>query len=98
MEKFLGRGGAPAAPAYRATVRCHNRFCEGGVLEVVSPHEPIRALEVRGLCLLHEEEGAEPWLEKVPVANRSMDRYVFEAPFELREHDLLRARKEPKGA
>lgn len=90
--------GAPAAPAYRATVRCHNRFCEGGVLEVVSPHEPIRALEVRGLCLLHEEEGAEPWLEKVPVANRSMDRYVFEAPFELREHDLLRARKEPKGA
>lgn len=97
-EEDRANPGAPAAPAYRATVRCHNRFCEGGVLEVVSPHEPIRALEVRGLCLLHEEEGAEPWLEKVPVANRSMDRYVFEAPFELREHDLLRARKEPKGA
>ncbi len=33
------------------------------------------------------------WLEKVPVANRSMELYAFDAPFELFEHDLLRARK-----
>lgn len=84
------------ADGWRAFARCHNRFFEGGVLEVISPGKPVRELEVRGLHLVHgpEEDGADSWLEKVPVANRSMELYAFDAPFELCEHDLLRARKE----
>lgn len=99
---------APAGEGARtAYVRCHNRFFEDGELEAISPGMPVRRVAARNLRLVHPDDesgrafadkacgrladGA--WLEKVPVANRSMELYAFDVPFELREHDLLRARK-----
>ena len=80
---------------WRAQARCHNRFCEGDAVEIISPRQPIRSVEVRNLQLLHRDEDGTSgeWAEKVPVANRSMEIYAFDAPFELRKHDLLRIRK-----
>lgn len=80
---------------YTVTIRCHNRFMEGSTLEVISPHQPVRRLEVKELAWLHEskDDSFESWTEPVEVANRSLERYQVKTSFELKPHDLLRIKK-----
>ena len=81
---------------WRVEATCHNRFREGGSLELLSPRKPIAHLRVRDLTWLAESDdpaaGVCPQL--VPVANRTMETYAFETDVEMHEGDLLRARVE----
>ena len=82
--------------AWHVEATCHNRFREGGSLELLSPRKPIAHLRVRNLTWLAEsdEPGAGAVAQPVPVANRTMETYAFETDVEMHEGDLLRARVE----
>ena len=73
---------------------CHNRFCEGEALEVLSPKRPIGRIEVNNLWWLPDpdKDGHVPAPEKVEVANRSMASYRFYSETALHEGDFLRVR------
>lgn len=82
---------------FTAEARCHNRFAEGDEVEVLSSHRPPRRVEIKRLRLVRTaEEGRSEWEETVEVANRSMERYRFEVPFPMEEHDLIRIKKAPR--
>ncbi|MEG1512812.1 MAG: U32 family peptidase [Raoultibacter sp.] len=89
----LGADAADAAGEQQWLVRaeCYNRFCEGDVLEVLSPHCPVARVRVRGLQLLHSGGS----VEAVAVANRSQSIYGFISPIPLTAHAILRI--ESKG-
>lgn len=61
--------------------RCRNRFAEGDVFEVLAPREAVRTVRVRNLTWLPDptEDDPAPAPVPVPVANRSCNRYRFEA-------------------
>ncbi|MDO4291431.1 MAG: peptidase U32 family protein [Eggerthellaceae bacterium] len=69
------------ADAFSIVARCRNRFAEGDELEVLAPHAPVRALRVRNLTWLPDptDDDPAPAPVPVPVANRSCNRYRFEA-------------------
>lgn len=76
---------------------CLNRFCEGDVLEVLSPRHPIFTVTVEGLLWLREpdeasEDGGDPEPTAVLVANRSMVHYRFRVDEPLHKGDFLRKR------
>ena len=94
--------------AWRVTALCHNRFEPGNALGVVSPHmQPFEVL-VGPMCWLAPLDGGKPFVERAPlsleearaqsfeqpvgVANRSKERYVFEANAPLKPGDFLRKR------
>ena len=71
---------------YHAQVRCHNRIRVGDEIEVLSPHQPVRSMKVGKISWLNPGGHA----EEVEAANRSLDTYFFDAPFEIKKHDLIR--------
>ena len=93
---------------WRVTVLCHNRFCAGDELEVVSPYKPSRVFTVASLVRLAPADGGKPFVErgdlsleavrelsyKQPelVANRSKEHYTFECAIPLLPGDYLRKR------
>ncbi len=85
---------AAGAPLFEAEVLCRNRFEEGDELEVLSPRSPVRRFTVSRIRLVVPPDPDLPGIEfperPVCIANRAMDRYRIHAPFELREHDILR--------
>ncbi len=86
--------GGGAAPRYRVTVRCRNRFSERDELEVLAPRVPVRPLEVRDLTWLPEpdEDDPAPAPQPVATANRSCALYVVTAPEPVPPGAFLRAR------
>ncbi len=86
---------APAGEgAWRVEATCHNRFPEGGALELLSPRKPIAHLRVRNLTWLAapDDPAGDVIPQPVPVANRTMETYAFETDVEMHAGDLLRAR------
>lgn len=76
----------------RVKVACRNRFYEGDTLEVLSPRKTVRSFTVTGLCLEYPQGES----ETVSTANRAMDTYSLESPFDLQPQDILRVkRKDP---
>ncbi len=75
---------------------CHNRFAEGGQVELLSPRKPIAHLVVRDLTWLvaSDNSASGVFSQPVPVANRTMETYAFTCDVEMHEGDLLRARVE----
>lgn len=73
---------------WRVQAKCRNRFYQGDQLEVLSPHMPIRTLQVAQLA---EVYGA----DEVPaeVACKAMAPYAFTVPFQLHPRDILRVRR-----
>ena len=95
------RGHGGARRGARVVVVCHNRFREGDELEVLSPRRPVARVRVRNLAWLPAPELGEPAAltpacapVPVPVANRSAERYSFEAEpsLPLAPGDYLRVR------
>lgn len=82
------------------TLRCRNRFAAGEVLEVVSPHVPLRTLEVGRMRWLPtpSDSCAQPVPQDVEVANRSCDLYSLEAPFEVLPGSFVRKRAYRRSA
>lgn len=86
---------APAgAGRWRATVVCHNRFCEGDELEALSPRRPRARLAVRNLAWLPKPDGSgeAPVPAAAAVANRSAERYSFVSDAPLYAGDYLSIR------
>lgn len=79
---------------FRVVARCYNRFCEGDELEALSPRPRIGRVCVRNLAWLPAPNGAKVRPAPVPVAvaNRSAERYAFEAETRLEPGDFLRSR------
>ncbi len=82
--------------SWRVEATCHNRFAEGGDVELLSPRKPIAHLTVRGLTWLSASDDADSgsFPQPVSVANRTMETYAFISDIEMHEGDLLRARVE----
>nr|WP_232050855.1 U32 family peptidase [Arabiibacter massiliensis] len=82
------------AAAWRVEAVCHNRFCEGDQLEALSPRRPVSQVQVRNLAWLPKADELDPAPAPVPVAvaNRSAERYAFEADASLAPGDYLRIR------
>ncbi len=92
--------------SYLITVLCHNRFCPGDELGVVSPYCAPSTVKVGPLQWHSPADGGKPFVERgglsleearclsmlVPaeVANRSKEHYVFVADRPLRAGDYLR--------
>ena len=76
---------------------CRNRFAHGDVLAVLSPRTPVRSFSVDGLEYVGPIEGRTPFepnadvvFGPAQVANRTLERYRFACPFEVREGDIMR--------
>lgn len=89
---------------WRVWAKCRNRFYQGDELEVLSPHEPIRFLEVADLFEVFgydlENQGFEELdsYAEVPIdtARKAMGLYVFTSSIALKPRDILRVkRKDP---
>lgn len=89
---------------WRVWAKCRNRFYQGDELEVLSPHEPIRFLEVTDLFEVFgydlENQGFEELdsYAEVPTdtARKAMGLYVFTSSIALEPRDILRVkRKDP---
>lgn len=89
-EPVAGEGVAGAR--YRIEALCRNRFWKDSRLEVLSPHRPVREITLSHLRFLPEEGGA----YAVEIANRAMERYVFDVDTPLAVHDILRIAREQK--
>lgn len=89
---------------WRVWAKCRNRFYQGDELEALSPHEPIRFLEVADLFEVFgydlENQGFEELdsYAEVPTdtARKAMGLYVFTSSIALKPRDILRVkRKDP---
>lgn len=78
--------------AWRIQATCHNRFCEGDELEILTPRKPIAAARVQGLTWLAKSQEGDVHPQPVPVANRTMETYAFESRIAMQLGDLLRIR------
>lgn len=79
---------------FRIVARCYNRFCEGDVLEALSPRPRIGRVPVRNLAWLPapDDDGVQPDRVPAAVANRSAERYTFETDEPVEVGDFLRMR------
>lgn len=79
---------------FRIVARCYNRFCEGDVLEALSPRPRIGRVPVRNLAWLPapDDDGVQPDRVPAAVANRSAERYTFETDEPVEAGDFLRMR------
>lgn len=75
------------------TATCHNRFEQGGVLEVLMPHVPPFEITVSGLTWISENAAGEPMPVAVDVANRAMGRYTFLCAAPVKLDGYLRMRE-----
>ena len=80
--------------AHRLVTRCRNRYCEGDVVEILSPRKPVRQLVVRNLTWLPgpTEEDPKPRPVPVAVANRSCDYYLIDCDEPVEPGSFLRVR------
>ena len=85
---------------WRIQATCHNRFCEGDELEILTPRKPIAAARVQRLTWLAKSQEGDVYPQPVPVANRTMETYAFTSDIALQPGDLLRIRvgSAPQGA
>ena len=79
---------------FHIVARCYNRFCEGDVLEALSPRPRIGRVPVRNLAWLPapDDDGVQPDRVPAAVANRSAERYTFETDEPVEAGDFLRMR------
>ena len=89
---------------WRVWAKCRNRFYQGDELEALSPHEPIRFLEVADLFEVFGYDLENQSFEEldsyaeVPTdtARKAMGLYVFMSSIALKPRDILRVkRKDP---
>ena len=79
---------------YQVTVKCHNRFFAGEVLEVLEPGKAVSKLAVQELAWLpFEEDGSLGDPVPVEVANRATDLYRILSPMPIGPGSLLRRRE-----
>lgn len=73
---------------------CHNRFSEGGSLELLAPRRPIAEVRVRNLTWLSRANDPEEtvWPQPVSTANRTMESYSFVTDVAMDPGDFLRMR------
>lgn len=81
----------PAADGYRCRLRCRNRFEIGSTMEVMSPHEPIRPVALRGMLFVGGKENELPF--ETDVANRTNEDYEATSDTELKPHDIIRVKR-----
>lgn len=74
---------------WRTSVICRNRFYEGDVLELLSPHAPITEIPIENLV----EVFASGDTQTVKVANKAMGTYAITTSEQLHPRDILRARR-----
>lgn len=76
-------------------VHCRNRFYEGDVLELLSPHRKVMSISVTGLeeVFLAEESHTVVNRVSVEVANKAMGTYAFITPMPLHRYDILRVKR-----
>lgn len=78
--------------AYSCELRCRNRFEPNGMLQVLSPHEPVRDVQLSKLEFLPRPESGElPY--PVPVANRTNEDYRAVSNIALKPHDIIRVKR-----
>ena len=77
---------------WRIQATCHNRFCEGDELEILTPRKPIADARVQRLTWLAKSQEGDVYPQPVPVANRTMETYAFESRIAMQPGDLLRIR------
>ncbi len=77
----------------RVEIACRNRFYEGEVVEVISPHKPLRSFVASDIRLKLSEDS----YESVEIASRAMGTYTISCDIPLCPHDILRVeRKNPE--
>lgn len=80
---------------WRVQAICHNRFCEKGQLEVLSPYRAVRTIVARDLAWVVQPDETnpallpEPVLMPVAVANRASETYSFLVDEPLLPGDFL---------
>ena len=96
-SEALAGSSAAGEASFVVTGLCRNKFEEGDTLEVLSPHQPIRAVSVQDLRYVGidpEHPGFPPAADVFPgpvaAANRTMELYSFTVPFEVQPHDIFR--------
>ena len=79
--------------AYHCELKCRNRFEPSGTLQVLSPHEPVRDVQLSALEFLPTKDSGEaPY--PVPVANRTNEDYRAVSNTPLKEHDIIRVKRD----
>ncbi len=77
---------------YSCELRCRNRFEPNAVLQALSPHEPIRNVELSQLEFLPSEASGElPY--PAAVANRTNENYRAISNIPLKQHDIIRVKR-----
>ncbi len=78
--------------SYSCELRCRNRFEPDGTLQALSPHEPVRDVQLSKLEFLPRPESGElPY--PVPVANRTNEDYRAVSNIALKPHDIIRVKR-----
>ena len=84
-------------PLYTVTGLCRNKFEEGSRLEVLSPRKPVRTCVVQNLHYTGPDPdhpgfppAADVYPGPVKTANRTMELYSFDVPFEVAPHSIFR--------
>lgn len=77
---------------YHTLIVCRNRFWENSTLEMLSPHHDIRKISVMNLTYVPPKGEGLP--HPVDVANKTMQTYAIDIPFEVGPYDLLRIRRD----
>lgn len=76
---------------YPCTLRCRNRFEPGARLELLSPHQPVRPLQLSELAFLPSDP-TQP-AQTAPLANRTNEDYQALSTLPLRPHDIIRVER-----
>ena len=76
---------------YECTLRCRNRFEPSARLELLSPHCPVRPLQLGELVFLPSKEDEEP--QPVDLANRTNENYHAKSSLPMRLHDIIRVER-----
>ena len=76
---------------YECTLRCRNRFEPSARLELLSPHCPVRPLQLGELVFLPSKEDEEP--QPVDLANRTNENYHAKSSLPMRLHDIIRVKR-----
>lgn len=98
---YPAKGGAATSHAFTVEGACRNRFWEGSELEVLTPGKPVRTFVVQGLEYVGAIEGRTAFQPSGDVrpgpiqeASRTMERYRFSCPFEVKPGDIMRIRRD----
>ncbi|MGN0037899.1 MAG: U32 family peptidase [Coriobacteriales bacterium] len=76
---------------YTCTLRCRNRFEPGAALELLSPHQPVRPLQLSSLAFLPTDPAVPA--QPAELANRTNEDYRALSTLPLHPHDIIRVKR-----